>query len=312
MSKRTMLFFGATALGLLLMAAVAFRVTMTGSDDVSSSIAVERGLAWFEQNTGVPAGTVLRQSGPITITQDGTVIDGLEVNGDISFNAANITIRNTLVHGQILNTHNPNNAGGQYDNGYYGQNILIEHVEVDAPANTRAIVSAWSTTMRYLKVHGAMQGTSFAGYNTIEDSYFYNIRSNSGGHAENIISNGNPDPNAGHTVIARNWFDATDDQAREANSTWVSGAVSLYSDFGKINTVTIEDNYLTGAGYLLAPGVAPGSTGNNLTIRNNVFQPAGPYAWGPVYPSPLDPQSQANWSNNRLADGTMAPPPALG
>jgi hypothetical protein len=266
--------------------------------------AAERGLSWYQANTGVQAGTVLRSSGPVNVTTDGAVVENLEVTGDITFSAANVTIRNCIVHGQILNTRPGSGAGGQYDNGYYGQNILIEHVEVDAPKNTRAIVSAWSTTMRFLKVHGALQGTSFAGYNTIEDSYFYNLRGDSGGHGETIISNGNPDPMAGRTTIRRNWLDARDDQARGSTWTWISGALNLYSDFGKINNVTIEDNYLTGAGYLLAPGVAKGSTGNNLTIRNNVFQPAGPYAWGPVYPSPLDPESTANWANNRLTNGT--------
>jgi hypothetical protein len=248
---------------------------------------------------------VLKASGPINITKDGTVIDGLEVFGDITFNAANVTIRNTLVHGGIYNTRPGVGAGGQYDFGTLGQNILIEHVEVDAPANVRAIVSAWSTTMRFIKVHGALQGTSFAGYNRIEDSYFYNIRSTNGGHAENIITNGNPDPNAGNTVIARNWLDATDTQARGSNGTYVTGALAMHSDFSSITNVTVEGNHMTGAGYLLYPGVK----GSNRTIRNNTFTPAGTYAWGPVYPAPLDSTSRAQWTNNTYTNGTQIPAP---
>ena len=296
-------------LGLALLSAAAAMCSVALLHPYADS-AWERGLAWYQANTGVPAGTVLKASGPINITKDGTVIDGLEVNGDITFTAANVTIRNTLVHGGIYNTRPGTGAGGQYDNGTLGQNILIEHVEVDAPANSRAISSAWSTTMRFLKVHGAMQGTAFAGSNRIEDSYFYNLRSTNGGHSENILSNGNPDPNAGNTVIARNWLEAEDSQARSSNgATYVSGALCMYGDFGQIKNITVTGNHLTGAGYLLYAGAVTGKpypTPNNVTVTTNTFTPKG---WGPVYPSKLDPTSTTNWTTNTLTTGTTIPAP---
>src|SRR6478609_6434371 len=53
--------------------------------------------------TGVPAGTVLKPfnsaGADLVITQDGTVLDGLEIYGDIKVRAKNGTIRNSRLHG---------------------------------------------------------------------------------------------------------------------------------------------------------------------------------------------------------------------
>ena len=53
--------------------------------------------------TGVPAGTVLKPfnsaGADLVITQDGTVLDGLEIYGDIKVRAKNVTIRNSRLHG---------------------------------------------------------------------------------------------------------------------------------------------------------------------------------------------------------------------
>lgn len=50
-------------------------------------------------NTGVPPGTQLTDyTGPLTITTDGTVIDGKAVYGDLRIQAKNVTIRNSYLH----------------------------------------------------------------------------------------------------------------------------------------------------------------------------------------------------------------------
>lgn len=56
-----------------------------------------------ETTTGVPAGTVLKPFNPagaeLVITQDGTVLDGLEIYGDVKVRARDVTIRNSRLHG---------------------------------------------------------------------------------------------------------------------------------------------------------------------------------------------------------------------
>ncbi len=86
----------------------------------------------------------------------------------------------------------------------------------------------------------------------------------------------------------------------------------MFGDFGQIKNITVEDNYLTGAGYLLYAGAVPGKPyplPRNVAVRNNVFAPVGQWGWGPVFPAALDSASQAQWANNRLANGTTVQPP---
>jgi hypothetical protein len=88
-------------------------------------------------NTGVPSGVPLGASGPLTITQPGTVVSGLEVTGTIDVLASNVTIENTRV---IQNAScGPINACGnsaiEIASGLSG--VVIKNVETaSVPGNT--------------------------------------------------------------------------------------------------------------------------------------------------------------------------------
>ena len=68
----------------------------------------QRGLAWYQANTGVPAGTVLKASGSITVTTAGPSSTAWTSTGTITVNADNVTIRNTRVKGTH---HQPRRTG---------------------------------------------------------------------------------------------------------------------------------------------------------------------------------------------------------
>lgn len=58
-------------------------------------------------NTGVPAGTVLDPYyGDITITQDGTVLDSLDIHGFVDVQADNVTISRSMIRGRDPGTVN--------------------------------------------------------------------------------------------------------------------------------------------------------------------------------------------------------------
>jgi hypothetical protein len=225
------------------------------------------------------------------------VIDGLDVNGQIRVEAANVTIRNSLVRGAIVNA-----------NDHPG--LVVDHVEVDVSGvpiggqpQKYAVQSFWDTTIRNLKAHGMSQGYAFSGRVSIVDSYIYGIRTE-GDHSEAILSNGDPTAEAGSAVIARNWLDADN-----AGGNAISGALCMYGDYGQIKNITVDGNHLTGVGYLLYPGAVSGKPyplPYNVTVTNNTFDPQG---FGPVYPSRLDATSTANWTNNRLISGALVPAP---
>src|SRR5690606_30230241 len=48
-------------------------------------------------STGVPSGTTLEKSGPLKISDEGTVVDSMEISGPIVVDAPNVTIRNSLI-----------------------------------------------------------------------------------------------------------------------------------------------------------------------------------------------------------------------
>ena len=80
-----------------------------------------------DATTGVPAGTSLQPSGSVTVSTNGAVIDALSVNGTITINADNVTIRRTRVETSA--------ALGIRING---RNALIEDTEVFGTANSCA------------------------------------------------------------------------------------------------------------------------------------------------------------------------------
>ncbi|GAA1996912.1 hypothetical protein JL107_12825 [Nakamurella flavida] len=89
-------------------------------------------------NTGVPVGTRLsRYDGPLTITQDGTVIDGKEVYGDLRIQARNVVIRNSYLH--CGSDVTPTNSGCIDANHANVFNLTIDRntIDPDRPSYTR-------------------------------------------------------------------------------------------------------------------------------------------------------------------------------
>ena len=78
-------------------------------------------------NTGVPTGvSPSTYSGPTTITANNTIIDGKQINGSLTINAQNVTIKNSLVN---------YSGGGGGGSGAIkilsGATAIIDHVEIN-------------------------------------------------------------------------------------------------------------------------------------------------------------------------------------
>lgn len=79
-------------------------------------------------NTGVPAGIVLRvRTGDITVSKAGTVLSGLDIHGNVSIEAANVTIKDSIIRGGAAPTHNHCIL---LDTDARGTNFLIEDSEL--------------------------------------------------------------------------------------------------------------------------------------------------------------------------------------
>lgn len=245
-------------------------------------------------NTGVPPGTKLTPSGSIEVTQDGTVLSGLAVSGNITVRANNVTIEKTRVR------------GGDIDLGWDQHGIMIRDVEVDgeykAPSDQRlpAIGSNGYTCIR-CNVHGWSSGFDVRNDVTILDSWAHDIGPASEAHKTAVGSNG-----ANHVVIRHNTL--------SCESSGCSAAIAFYGDFTPINDVVVDHNlFNTEGSYCSYEGTSDGKkypVATNIKWTNNhygkklhrecgIYGPAD--GWGV--------RAGNVWSGN-VWDGTDKPVPA--
>ena len=131
--------------------------------------------------TGVPAGTALTvKTGNQTISTAGIVVDGWDVRGKIIINAANVTVKNSIVHGP---------AAGGCNNGaaieINADNAIIQDTEVLMDNPTACLDGIWMNgnfgTLTRVNVHGGTDGvkagTDPAGHDyLIQDSYIHDMK----------------------------------------------------------------------------------------------------------------------------------------
>lgn len=135
-------------------------------------------------NTGVPAGTTLTNSGSITVTQNGAIIENKNIinNGQIVVRANNVTIRNVKISGC---TYYPID----YDGGYTG--LVVQDSEIHSTcSDTTACMSFENYTAIRIHCHGAADG--FKGNNnvTIRDSFVHDLWVTPDSHNDGLQSRG--------------------------------------------------------------------------------------------------------------------------
>ncbi|GAB3022616.1 hypothetical protein GCM10011376_28160 [Nocardioides flavus (ex Wang et al. 2016)] len=193
-------------------------------------------------NTGVPAGTVLTPSDGMTITQDGTVIDGLLVRGTITIEADNVTIRNSLVQ---------SSTSGYpilVDEGATG--ALIEDVEVDNMGGTGLGIffSRGSGTVRRANVHSAEDGIRIEADDvTVEYSYVHDLQRQPDGHHDTIqIRRGDNITLSGNTLLP---YDSSTGDPMNA-------ALQIGSLLGddQISNLRVIGNYMDGGNFTVNGG----------------------------------------------------------
>jgi hypothetical protein len=200
-------------------------------------------------NTGPVDRSILRAvDESILVTQDGTVIENLYVRGMITVAANNVTIRNVVIDA----------TGLLYgirciDDVYSG--TLIEDAEV-ANASSTGIYGLNFTARRLNIHHIGSDGLKAQGNVVVEDSWFHHLGTTAGAHADGVqISRGSG------FVIRRNFFDIPID----VEGTSSNAAVFVKPDFGLIDNVLIDDNWMNGGNYTIAVDAT------NVVVRGNYF-----------------------------------------
>ncbi|MDY7106590.1 MAG: hypothetical protein S0880_35895 [Actinomycetota bacterium] len=211
-------------------------------------------LAWFPDadSTGVPEGTVLTPSEPLKITEDGTVIDGLDVRGQITIRADDVVVRNTRVE------TNGDLYGISLDPDY--ENLLIEDVDI-VRTDSRCSVGIvhGNFTARRVDVSGCEDGLRVGDDTVVLDSYIHDLRESEGAHNDVAQSLGGT-----NITFIGNRMEGLH---REQTS-----AVLFHSHFFPLDSVRLENNLFSGGTYTVAikpKGDNPRPT--DVVVRNNVW-----------------------------------------
>lgn len=208
-------------------------------------------------NTGVPAGTQLSPSGPLSITEDGAVLDALDVTGRILIRADDVVIRRSRIHSD----------GDGFGIRVMEGSVTIEDTEIHG--FEYGIVFG-SYTARRVDIHSmGADGVILGSNSTLEDSYIHDLTPAPGAHAD-----GAQLTNAGaeNIVVRGNTIDLASPEVHSGYGG--NSAIILKPDLGDLGSggIVVEDNFLNGGNYTLyLTNDAQGRELAGVTIRNNRF-----------------------------------------
>jgi len=190
-------------------------------------------------------------TGPNTITEDNTVIEGVIFSNTLRINADNVTIRNFVSR--------PNNYFAFHLQG--GENIVIEDGEIEQALS--AAVFGSNFTARRLEVHN-MGDDGFKGANNfvVENNWIYDLGYVNGSHSDGVqISKGSG------AIIRGNFID----MPANAPGFTHSQCIIIKPDQGEIKNVLIENNWLNGGGICLQVRASTHGTPSGLSVIDNRF-----------------------------------------
>lgn len=279
-------------------------------------------------NTGPAAGTTFTKvpsqltSGPgwawsaglggIRVTGNGAVVSGLEVTGQIVIDAPNVTVKNNIVN-VCGDSSDPDVIAVRYkasDTSYRGSNATISHNTLNgtpagcsyrARSGVRDIYGeAPNVTVDGNNITGTGNGITVEYSGTIVNNWIHQLGHIAGDHHSGISAHGGA---AGllwqhNTVLLYG-------QAF-AGGGGVSGALTVYADFGHAQNVTAQDNLISGGSYVVYGGNSGDSystPSTNVKFISNRFV-CGAWLYGPVGAFNASTTGNA-WTNN-YCDQTKA------
>lgn len=242
--------------------------------------------------TGVPPGITLRPyRGPLTITTEGTVLDGYAIEGCLDIKADGVTIRNSRIRCASGTTSDRREQVVRTHRGYGG--TVLEHVELDGGGTPWTMgVMGSGTTVRHSNLHGLGDGIKGGSQSLYEHNYIHSLAEGEGQHNDGIqISQGRDIVIRGNRIV------------RPPVQT---SAILLKADLGPVSDVVIEYNWLDGGNYtlyLIGKGPSPRANGSDtphptrrITVRSNII--GNGYRWGPLLERAVE---DLIWECNRWA-----------
>ncbi len=202
-------------------------------------------------NTGVPAGITLKASGSITVTTDGQVISGLNINGCVTVSAKNVIIRKSRITCSGLYSVRTKNAA----------NLLVEDVEIDGQGKNSAAVCCDDYTLRRVNISNVIDGPRLGDRTVVEYSWIHHLKRQSGSHNDTLQTTG-----ATNIVVRGNTLDAYNPITKDP----MNACLQLGSTTGPIvANLIFEQNYCNGGNYSISFDTS--LKANKIQLRDNVY-----------------------------------------
>ena len=229
-----------------------------------------------ETNTGAK-GTLTPRSGDITVNDDGTILENIDLKGAIRVYADNVTIRNVKI-----------TTGGYWPILFDGTGGVVEDSTIVGTVDSQACVGGSGMTIRRLNCSGAGDGVKLGSDSTMTDSYIHDLGTGPESHNDGCEL-GSSNVTVRHNTIL--------------NAQGQTAAVFIGASAPSMN-ILVEDNVLAGGGYTVY-GPDPGSS--TVKFVNNKFSTryfAKSGFYGPV--AYWKTGSGNEWSGNVWMDGASA------
>ncbi|WP_432570280.1 right-handed parallel beta-helix repeat-containing protein [Kineococcus sp. SYSU DK005] len=193
-------------------------------------------------------------TGDQVITRDGTVLDGVQVDGCVVVKADDVVIRNSKVNCRRQGRQ----VAVQVADG--ARNLLVEDTEIDATGADVGV--GWGNyTLRRVNVHGSADGARWGSNVLIEDSWIHDMSRQDGLHSDALQTT-----SGSNVVIRRNVLDPSN------GGDPLNAAIMVGTETGsrKLENVVVEDNRLGGGSYTV--NVRGDVTVSGLVFRRNTFE----------------------------------------
>lgn len=256
-----------------------YKISLAGDQPFQANCIVKPSDCGYpdETNTGVPAGTVLTDSGSITVSQNGAIIENLNITGNITIRANSVTIRKVrITSGDYYPIdHNNGNTG-----------LVIEDTEIFGLShNVTAGISFGNFTARRVYIHGSADGIKADSNAIIEDSYITDLAYNAqvDTHNDGIQTTG------GSNVTIRH------NTCKLSVTPGANACIQVGTEWGGNSNWLVTNNLFDGGGWTINAG---NGNGPNMVFTNNRFTRNAGYGPGGV--------PGATWTGNYFDDDGTA------
>lgn len=251
-----------------------------------------------QHNTGVPPQISLRTSKSLTVTERGTVIDGLDIIGCVDIKADDVVIRRSRI-----TCDRPTTAVRQWGDS---RGLVVEDVEIDGSGIVSAAVGFSSYTLRRVNIHNVIDGPRMSNDTLIEQSWIHNLARRDGSHNDAIQTTGGR-----NLVIRGNSLEVYNAESGD----FFNAAVMVGSTTApEVRHMLVEGNYFDGGNYTI--NFRKDLAAAEIVFRANRFgrnMRYGPVAGGSHAGVAIDATNVWDDTGRPISDGShKKPKPATG